>query len=68
MERIGKTVYKLDLKGRFKSIHNILHLSQLKKHIPGGLSSTPPEPIQLDDEEYFKVEAPLTHGSRGNSW
>ena len=30
MERIGKTAYRLDLKGRFKSIHNVFHMSQLK--------------------------------------
>ena len=68
MERIGKTAYRLDLKGRFKSIHNVFHISQLKKHIPGGSSTTPPEPIQVEGEEYFEVEALLKHRSRGNSW
>ena len=42
MERIGKIAYRLDLKNRFKSIHNAFHVSQLKKHIPGGSSTTPP--------------------------
>ena len=36
MERIGKTAYRLDLRGRFKDVHNVFHVSQLKKHIPGG--------------------------------
>ena len=67
MERIGKTAYRLDLKGKFKSIHNIFHVSQLKKHITGGSSTTPPEPIQVEGEEYFEVEALLQHKSRGNS-
>ena len=67
MERIGKTAYRLDLKGRFKSIQNVFHVSQLKKHIPGGSSTTPPEPIQVEGEEYFEVEALLKHRSRGNS-
>ena len=35
----------MDLKGRFKSIHNIFYMFQLKKHIPGGSSTTPPEPL-----------------------
>ena len=42
-------------------------MSLLKKNIPGGLSTTPPEPIQVESEEYFKVEALLKHRSRGNS-
>ena len=68
MERIGKTAYRLDLRGRFKDTHNVFHVSQLRKHIPGGSSANPPEPIQVEGEEYFEVEAPLLHRSRGNSW
>ena len=56
MERIGKTAYRLDLRGRFKDVHNVFHMSQLKKHIPGGSSANPPEPIQVEGEEYFEVE------------
>ena len=67
MERIGRTEYRLDLKGRFKQIHNVFHVSQLKKHIPGGSSTTPPEPIQVEGEDHFEVEALLKHRSRGNS-
>ena len=67
MERTGKTSYRLDLKNRFKSIHNVFHVFQLKKHIPGGSFTTPPEPIQVEGEEYFEVEALLKHRSRGSS-
>ena len=42
-------------------------MSQLKKHIPAGFSTTPSEPIQLESEDYFEVEALLKHRSRGNS-
>ena len=59
MERIGKTAYRLDLGGRFKDVHNVFHVSQLKKHIPGGSSANPPEPIQVEGEEHFEVEALL---------
>ena len=27
MEHIGKTAYRFDLKGRFKQVHNIFHVS-----------------------------------------
>ena len=27
LERIGKTAYRLDLRGRFKDIHSIFHVS-----------------------------------------
>ena len=59
MECIGKIAYKLDLRGRFKDVENIFHISQLKKHIPGGLSANPPEPIQVEGKEYFEVKALL---------
>ena len=45
MEHVGRTAYRLDLRGRFKDIHIVFHVSQLKKHIPGGSSANPPEPI-----------------------
>ena len=59
MECIGKIAYRLDLRGRFKDVHNIFHVSQLKKHIPGGSSANPPEQIQVDSEECFEVKALL---------
>ena len=40
----------------------------MKKHIPGGSSISPLEPIQLEGEDYVEVEALLKHKSRGNSW
>ena len=68
MEHIGKTAYRLDLRGRLKDIYDVFHMSQLKKYIPGGSSTNSPEPIQVAGEEHFEVEALLQHRSRGNSW
>ena len=42
-------------------------MSQLKKHISRGSLNTPPEPIQVDGEDHFEVEALLKHRSRGNA-
>ena len=47
IERIRKTAYRLDLRGRFKDVHNVFHVSQLRKHIPGGSSANTPELIQV---------------------
>ena len=27
MERVGKTAYRLDLRGRLKDVHNVFHIS-----------------------------------------
>ena len=59
---------RLDLRERFKGVHNVFHVSQLKRHIPGGSSTSPTKPIQVEGEEHFEVEALLQHRSRGNSW
>ena len=67
MECIGKAAYRLDLRGRFKDVHNIFYVSQLRKHVPGGSSTNPTEPIQVEGEENFEVEALLQHSSRGRS-
>ena len=68
IERIGKTAYRLDIRERFKDIHNVFHISQLGKHIPGGSSANPPKPIQVKSEEHFEVEALLQYKSKSNSW
>ena len=43
-------------------------MSPSLKHIPGGSSPNPPEPIQVEGENHLEVEALLQHRSRGNSW
>ena len=64
MEHIRKTAYRLDLKVIFKQVHSVFYVSQLKKHILRGSSTTLPEPIQVEGEDYFEVEALLKHRSR----
>ena len=59
VERIGKTAYRVDLRGRFKGVHNVFYMSQLNRHSPGGSSTSPPETVQVEGGEHFKVEALL---------
>ena len=61
IEHIGKITYALDLRGRFKSVYNVLHVSQLRIHTPGGSSTDPPQPSQLEGNELFEVGALLKH-------
>ena len=58
--------YRLNLKGRFKQVHNVFYVSQVKKYIPEGSSTTPPEPIQVEGEDYFELEALLKHRNRAS--
>ena len=50
IERIGQCAYRLDLKGRFAGVHDVFHVSQLKPHIQGGSSATPPQPVEVEGE------------------
>ena len=64
---LGKRAYRLDLRGRLKDFHNVFHISQVCKHTPGGSSANPPDPIQVEGQKHFEVEALLQHKSRGSS-
>ena len=61
LQRVGQTAYKLDLKGRFVGVHDVFHVSQLRPHIPGGSSATPPDPVEIDGEAQYEVESLLRH-------
>ena len=65
LQRVGGAAYRLDLQGRFLGVHNVFHVSQLKPFIPGGSSSEPPPPVEVDGQEHFEVEALLKHRKRG---
>ena len=42
LQRVGQCAYRLDLKGRFASVHDVFHVSQLNPHVAGGSSATLP--------------------------
>lgn len=53
LERIGKTAYKLLLPEGCQ-LHNVFHVSQLKKHIGSQVIPSPDLPL-VDDKGYTKV-------------
>ena len=53
---MGKIAYKLDLQGRFTGVHNVFHVSQLRPHVPGGSSTEPPQPVEVEVEAHYEVE------------
>ena len=46
---IGEVAYHLDLKGRFKRVYPILHVSLLRRFVAGSDGIEPPEPIEVED-------------------
>ena len=52
---------KLELGSRLKGVHDVFHVSLLKKYEAGGDGETPPEPIVIDGDAEFKVERILGH-------
>ena len=61
LQRVGQTAYKLDLKGRFVGVHDVVHVSQLRPHALGRSSAAPPDPVEVDGEAQYEVECLLRH-------
>ncbi|XP_021759109.1 uncharacterized protein LOC110724003 [Chenopodium quinoa] len=49
LQRVGKVAYKLALSMEFKKMHDVFHISQLKKYVPSETHVLQPETIQLDE-------------------
>ncbi|GKV13463.1 hypothetical protein SLEP1_g24465 [Rubroshorea leprosula] len=47
LERIGEVAYKLELPGNLAGVHNVFHVSLLRKYVPNPSHIINPEPIQL---------------------
>ncbi|XP_071926101.1 uncharacterized protein [Coffea arabica] len=48
-KRIGKVAYRLELPVSLSRIHDIFHVSLLKKYHPGPTHILPPEDVELDE-------------------
>ncbi|GKF41660.1 hypothetical protein Tco_0125002, partial [Tanacetum coccineum] len=58
IERIGPVAYKLELPEKLRGIHNMFHVSNLKRCLADENLIIPLEEIQLDDKLHF-IEEPV---------
>nr|GEY64279.1 putative reverse transcriptase domain-containing protein [Tanacetum cinerariifolium] len=58
IERIGPVAYKLELPEKLRGIHNVFHVSNLKKCLADENLVIPLEEIQLDEKLHF-IEEPV---------
>ncbi|GKV34371.1 hypothetical protein SLEP1_g42748 [Rubroshorea leprosula] len=50
LERIGEVAYKLELPGNLAGVHDVFHVSLLRKYVPDPSHIINPEPIQLRED------------------
>ncbi|XP_038989928.1 uncharacterized protein LOC120113184 [Phoenix dactylifera] len=58
LARIGKVAYKLALPPELSGVHNVFHVSLLRRYIPDPSHVVPHEPLQLSKDLTYE-EAPL---------
>ena len=54
LERIGKVAYKLALPPELASVHNVFHVSMLKKYVPDPSHVLSQEPIEVQTDLTYK--------------
>ena len=57
---VNRNAYELDMPGRYK-VHNVFHVSLLKPYPTNVRGTPPPEPVLVEGEEEWLVEAIVKH-------
>ena len=56
VNRIGTVAYRLALPENLGRVHNVFHVSQLKKYLPDPSHVLNPEPVELDPSLSYEVQ------------
>ncbi|XP_017985366.1 PREDICTED: uncharacterized protein LOC108663957 [Theobroma cacao] len=56
IERIGPVAYRLELPAELDWIHNVFHVSMLKKYVPDPSHILEAPPIELHEDLKFEVQ------------
>ena len=56
LERIGPEAYCLELPPKLSRIHNVIHVSMLKKYVPDSSHILEASPIELNEDLFFEVQ------------
>ena len=56
VERIGPVAYRLELPSKLSRIHNVFHVSMLRKYISDPSHVLEPPPFELDEDLTFEVQ------------
>ena len=58
MDRVGATAYRLDFPANLSRLHNVFHVSMLKKYLPDISHVLFPEPVDLQEDLSY-IEEPV---------
>ncbi|XP_057543400.1 uncharacterized protein LOC130821629 [Amaranthus tricolor] len=57
-EKVGKVAYRLELPNELGKVHDVFHISQLKRYVPDKSHVLDPEPLDLDENLSYE-EKPI---------